>query len=132
MHNLKTNFDKMLDICKVFGKECTNELGNIPRRGVVPRFSDLEVVALSLMAEALSIDSENLLFIKLAKDYKDDFPDLISRREYNDRRKYLFSLTDNIRRQMAESIDEYEDVYCIDSKPALNMPSCPERSVQSR
>ncbi|KAA6321782.1 hypothetical protein EZS27_028606 [termite gut metagenome] len=61
MHNLKANFDKMLDICKQFGKEFTNERGNIPRRGVVPRFSDLEVIALNLTAEALSID--NLLCI---------------------------------------------------------------------
>ncbi|KAA6328090.1 hypothetical protein EZS27_022976 [termite gut metagenome] len=48
MHHLKTNFDKMLDICKQFGKEFTNERGNIPRCEVVPRFSDLEIVALSL------------------------------------------------------------------------------------
>ncbi|KAA6305032.1 hypothetical protein EZS27_043317, partial [termite gut metagenome] len=41
MHNLKANFDKMLDICKHFGKEFVNERGNIPRCGVVPRFSDL-------------------------------------------------------------------------------------------
>jgi hypothetical protein len=39
MHNLKANFDKMLDICRHFGKEFTNERGNIPP-GVVPRFSD--------------------------------------------------------------------------------------------
>jgi hypothetical protein len=62
MHNLKTNFDKMLDICKQIGKGFTNGQGNIPRRGVVPRFSDLEVVVLSLTAESLSIDSENLYF----------------------------------------------------------------------
>ncbi|KAA6300015.1 MAG: hypothetical protein EZS26_003847 [Candidatus Ordinivivax streblomastigis] len=49
----------MLDICKQFGKEFTNERGNIPRCGVVPRFSDLEIVALSLTAEALSIDSRH-------------------------------------------------------------------------
>ena len=65
MHNLKTNFDKMLDICKETGKKHTNEHGNIPRCGVVSLFSDLEVLALSLTAEALSIDSENLLFAKL-------------------------------------------------------------------
>jgi hypothetical protein len=77
MHNLKTNFDKILDICKETGKEFTNAQGNIPRCGVVPRFSDLEVVALSLTAESLSIDSESLLFSKLASDYKTDFPNLI-------------------------------------------------------
>jgi hypothetical protein len=117
MHNLKANFDKMLDICKHFGKEFVNERGNIPRCGVVPRFSDLEVIALSLTAEALSIDSENLLFIKLSTDYKDDFPHLISRRHYNDRRKYVFDLTDSIRKRMASSLNEYEEMYCVDSKP---------------
>jgi hypothetical protein len=34
----------------------------------------LEVIALSLTAEALSIDSENRLFSKLNSDYKTDFP----------------------------------------------------------
>ena len=117
MHNLKTNFDKMLGICKQIGKEFTNEYGNIPRRGVIPRFSDLEVVSLSLTAEALSIDSENLLFSKLESDYKLDFPNLISRRQYNDRRKYLFNLTDSIRKGMVALIDSTEKVFSIDSKP---------------
>ena len=66
MHNLTANFGKFLDactlyevwgICNKFGKKFTNEKGNITRRGVVPKFSDLEVVALSLTAEALSIDN---------------------------------------------------------------------------
>ena len=81
MHNLKTNFDKILSVCKQYGKEFTNERGNIPRCGVIPKFSDLEVIALSLTAEALSIDSENTLFIKLNVDYKDDFSNMISRRQ---------------------------------------------------
>ena len=49
MHNLAVNF----------GKKFTNDKGNLPRCGVVPKFSDLEVIALSLTAEALSIDSGN-------------------------------------------------------------------------
>lgn len=117
MHDLKTNFDKMLDICKEIGKEFTNEQGNIPRCGVIPRFSDLEVIALSLTAESLSIDSENLLFHKLESDYKSDFPNLISRRQYNDRRKYLFGLSDRIRRAMVELIDASVNVFSVDSKP---------------
>ena len=117
MHNLAVNFGKMLNICKHFGKEFTNTQGNILRCGVVPKFSDLEVIALSMTAEALSIDSENLLFSKLNSDYKTDFPTLISRRQYNDCRKYLFSLTEKIRKRIAEDIDEFEDIFCIDSKP---------------
>jgi DNA-binding MarR family transcriptional regulator len=117
MHNLTANFGKFLDICNKFGKNFTNEKGNITRRGVIPKFSDLEVVALSLTAEALSIDSENLLFHKLNAEYKSDFPNLISRRQFNDRRKILLELTEKVRRYIAEDIDEFEDTYCVDSKP---------------
>jgi hypothetical protein len=117
MHNLAANFGKFFDVCNKFGNKFTNEKGNVPRRGVVPKFSDLEVVALSLTAEALSIDSESLLFSKLQTEYKADFPNLISRRQYNDRRKLLFDLTEKIRKAIAADIDEFEDTYCIDSKP---------------
>ena len=65
MHNLYANFVKILEICKDFSKDLVNERGNLPRRGVVPRFSDLEVISLSLTAEHMSIDSENLLFDRL-------------------------------------------------------------------
>ncbi len=40
---------------KFLQKNLVNEHGNISCRGVVLRFSDLEVVALNLTAEALSI-----------------------------------------------------------------------------
>ncbi len=69
MHNLHANFVKILKICKKFSYGLVNDLGNIPRRGVVPRFSDLEVIALSLTGELLGIDSENNLFDRL-KEYQ--------------------------------------------------------------
>jgi len=65
MYNLYTKFVKILEICKQFSENIVNESGNVPRRGPVPKFSDLEVVALSLTAETESIDSEKWLF-----DYK--------------------------------------------------------------
>ena len=65
MYNLYTKFVKKLEICKQFSENLVNESGNVPRRGPVPKFSDLEVVALSLTAETESIDSEKWLF-----DYK--------------------------------------------------------------
>ena len=107
----------MLDICKQTGKEFTNEQGNISRCGVIPHFSDLEVVSLRLTAEALSMDGENLLFSKLESDDKADFSNLISRHQYNDRRKYLFNLTDSIRKGMVALIDLSENVFSVDSKP---------------
>ena len=87
MHNSYAIFAKFLDICKQKAGTLVNEQGNVPRPGVVPKFSDLEVVALSMASEAVGIDSEFLLFSRL-KEYGDKMPNLISRRQYNDRRKF--------------------------------------------
>ncbi len=68
MYNLYTKFVKILEICKQFSENLVNESGNVPRRGPVPKSSDLEVVALSLTAETESIDSEKWLFDYNMKD----------------------------------------------------------------
>ena len=65
MHNFVTKFRKILEICKNFSGNQVNEKENVSCCGVVPTFSDLEVVAFSFTAEALSIDSENYLFKRL-------------------------------------------------------------------
>ena len=52
MHNLYAIFAKLLNICKQIAGNLVNESGNVPRRGVVPKFSDLEVVALNMASEA--------------------------------------------------------------------------------
>ena len=96
---------------------CLNEKGNVPRRGVVPTFSDLEVVALSITAEALSIDSENYLFKRLNTECPGVIPNLITRRQYNQRRKKTMMLGENIRQAIAKAIDGGETVFSIDSKP---------------
>ena len=74
MYNLYTKFVKILEICKQFSENLVNESGNVPRRGPVPKFSDLEVVALSLTAETESIDSEKWLFDYKLQEYKDYIP----------------------------------------------------------
>jgi hypothetical protein len=117
MHNLKTNFDKILNICNLHSGGLVDNSGNVPRSGTKPKFSDIEVIALSMTSEALSIDSENLLFIILNTDYKTEFPNIISRRQYNDRRKKCFTLQKEIQERIAKEIDKDEDIYAIDSKP---------------
>jgi hypothetical protein len=99
-----------------FSTNLVNELGNLPRPGVVPKFSDLEVIALNLTAENMSIDSENYLFA-LLEDYRNEMPNLISRRQYNDRRKYTADLCERIRKRIVECLDGSEDIFVIDSKP---------------
>ena len=55
MRNFVAKSGKNLEICKKFAGNQVNEKGNVPRCGVVPTFSDVEVVALSITAEAMSI-----------------------------------------------------------------------------
>ena len=111
------NFVRILGICKDFAGNRVNELGNIPRCGVVPKFSDLEVIALGITAEAFGFDSENLLFHRLHNECKADLPNLISRRQFNARHKLPARLAEEIRKNVAVAIDGSEDVFCIDSKP---------------
>ncbi len=117
MRNFMANFFRILGICKDFAGNRVNELGNVPRCGVVPKFSDLEVVALGITAEAFGFDSENLLFHRLRHECKEDLPDLISRKQFNVRRKLTARLAEEIRKKVAVAIDGSEDVFCIDSKP---------------
>lgn len=75
MCNLYAKYVKILEICKSFSENLVNAAGNVPRRGVVPRFTDVEVVALSMTAEAEGIDSECLLFNRL-KEFGGLMPNL--------------------------------------------------------
>ena len=117
MHNFIVKFGKILDIFKEFAGNRVNSLGNVPRRGVVPKFSDLEVMAFSTTAEIFGIDSENYLFHRLNIECGKDIPNLITRRQYNQRRKQTYRLCEEIRKDIASAIDGKEDVFSIDSKP---------------
>ena len=117
MHNLYTKSVRILEICKQFSHNLVNEQGDIVRRGPVPKFSDLEVVALSLAAESEGIDSENWLFEYKLQEYKGKIPNLISRRQFNDRRKKTAGLCESIRKRIALKMDGGEDFFLVDSKP---------------
>ena len=117
MHNLYTKFVRILEICKQFSNNLVNDQGNIVRCGPVPKFSDLEVVALSLAAESESIDSEKWLFDYKLQEYKEQIPNLISRRQFNDRRKKTAGLCEAIRKRIALKMDGGEDFFLVDSKP---------------
>lgn len=48
-----------------------------------------QIIALALVTESISIDSENLLFSRLKTDYKEQFPELIHRTRFNRRQRAL-------------------------------------------
>ena len=77
MHNLYAIFAKLLNICKQIAGNLVNESGNVPRRGVVPKFSGLEIVALNMASEAVGIDSESLILSEISDNSSYPNPSII-------------------------------------------------------
>jgi hypothetical protein len=117
MHNIKNTFDKFHKIILEILKPDIDKQGNFIKPGVVPKFSDIEIIALSLASECLSIDSENYLFGKLRTEYRDDFPNLIDRSQYNVRRRKLLQRIEYVRDKMASKLINQENIFIVDSMP---------------
>ena len=120
MRNLFRLFNKFLKFCKLFSSGLVDERGNVVRPGPVPVCSDLHVVALALSAEAMSIDSERFLF-NLIKTSSDSSRLNLSRRNSNQRRRFLGDLINSIRSRMAQRINSSASHFCVDSTP---VPIC--------
>ena len=121
MHNLKTNFDKIIGIAKSTLANVLLEDNNFFHYRNKPKMTDIEIVALSLTAESLGIDSENLLFSKLRSEYLSDFPTLLDRSNYNRRRKRLQDYTVLISESISNIISPNEKQFILDSIP---VPIC--------
>lgn len=117
MHDLKSTYDKLYPIVQSSMRNYVNSSGNIKKTGSEPKFSDVSVITLSITAECLSIDSENLLFKKLTSEYSDHFPDLIERSRYNRRRRHLVDYIEIVRKSLANQLVPYEDTFVLDSMP---------------
>lgn len=116
MRNLIANFVRIFGIWKI-SLDRVNVLRNIPRCGGVTKFSDLEVFALGITAEAYGFNGENFLFHRPHKECKDNLPNLISYRQFNGRLKLTAGLAEEIREDVVIAIDGTQDVFCIDFKP---------------
>lgn len=55
MHNIRTNSDKILKKIKPLTKDLSNQARNVLRSGVRPKFSELQIMALAIRVEALSM-----------------------------------------------------------------------------
>lgn len=121
MHNLKTNFDKIYLIVKSSLSDRLNSLDNLQFYPSVPKMNDCSIIALSICAESLGIDSENYLWSKLKKDYQKDFPNLIDRSNFNKRRRRLKLYIHEVTKQLSVALNEAEDVFLVDSIP---VPVC--------
>lgn len=108
MNNLLANYERILEVLR---KISTDRQLPLQRRR--PKMSDLEVIGLSLTAEYMGIDSENDLFRKLPCSFRVK----IHRTVYNRRRRRLMPYQNAIRMKLAESFNESEDVFIVDSMP---------------
>ena len=105
MNNLIQNYEIIL-------KELTKTCSHIESFSQVrqPKLSSLELVALNLTAEYMSIDSEYQLFRMLPKKLYD----LIERSVYNRRRRKLFFHRQRLQKMIASKISS-SDYYIVDS-----------------
>ena len=117
MHNLKSNFDRIKPIIKESLANFIDSNGNINKIGAKPKFSDVDLIALSLVAESLSINSENLLFAKLRSEYQENFPSLVDRSQFNRRRKHLAKFINIVRETLVQKLLPAEDTFILDSMP---------------
>ena len=110
MTNIVKNYLRVLEVLSSLNFELEFKSG-IGRK---PKMTDLEVVALSLTAEFMSIDSENSLFKQINSN---EIPNLIERSQFNKRRKKLFLFSEQIRIKLASRFLEFEDYFIVDSMP---------------
>lgn len=108
MNNLSASYEKILRTLQNIEPK-TNFRGQHRR----PRMSDIEVIALSLTAEYLSIDSECQLFRLMSEEMKSQ----IERSVYNRRRRALFAHADSLRKRLIEHISATPDYLIVDSMP---------------
>ena len=110
MSNIVKNYFRVLEVISSLNCELEYK-SDVGRKR---KMSDLEVIALSLTTEFMSIDSENSLFKEINKQ---QIPNLIERSQFNKRRRKLFFFLEEVRTKLASRFLEFEDHFIVDSMP---------------
>ncbi len=121
MHNLGTNFDKIFGIAKLFFGDSLNADDNFFFCPRIPKMFDCEIITLSIVGESIVIDGENYLFGKLRSDHSRDFPHLIDRSNFNQRRRRLGNYIVRLSKQVADFRNQGENIFLVNSIP---VPIC--------
>jgi len=110
MSNIVKNYLRVLEVLSSLnvGSSFTN------RAGRKCKMSDIEIVALSMTAEFMSIDSENSFFSQLQNAGIDN---LIERSQFNKRRRKLFMFAEEVRTVLYTKFTEFENYFIVDSMP---------------
>ena len=117
MHKIENIFEKMYPIVKLSLSEVTDNNGNIPKTGRIPKFSDVSLITLCLSAEFLSLDSENRLFDLISNSHFFKERSLIDRSSFSKRRRKLYPVMNRALEYIANEIAPDEDTLIVDSLP---------------
>lgn len=131
MHNIKTNFGRFYRICKEIFEDEADKSGNLHFYLKKPKMTDLQVILLSCIMEALGIDSENLLWSKLKTDYSGLFPDLLCRSRVNHRRTRLQGDIMKVQDKISERLENQSQAMVIDSVPIPVIKLAREKSYKA-
>jgi len=108
MNDFRANYNKILEVLRVITKK-ESFLTQIRK----PKLTDIELIAMNLTAEYLSIDSECQLFRIIPNCLKTK----IDRSVYNRRKRKLFSSIEFIRNELSFKFNEFESYFIVDSMP---------------
>jgi hypothetical protein len=108
MNDFRANYDKILEVLRVI-TEKESFLTQIRK----PKLTDIELIAMNLTAEYLSIDSECQLFRIIPNSLKTK----IDRSVYNRRKRRLFNSIEFIRNELSFKFNEFENYFIVDSMP---------------
>jgi len=108
MNNFKANYNKILEVLKSI-----TEKEQFLKQKRKPKLKDIELIAMNLTAEYMSIDSECQLFREISIDLKSK----IERSVYNRRKRKLFFAMEFIRNELSNKFNEFENYFVVDSMP---------------
>ena len=108
MNDFKANYDKILKVLRII---TTKESFLTQIRE--PKLKDIELIAMNLTAEYLSIDSECQLFRIIPESLQTK----IERSVYNRRKRRLFDSIEFIRKELSAKFNEFENYFIVDSMP---------------
>jgi hypothetical protein len=109
MNNLIQNYEKIL----IHLNNLNIDFSDI-RQIRQPKLKNMELIALSLTSEYMSIDSENQLFRCLSGTYLEH---KIERSVYNRRRRKLFFHIERVRSRLVELLQDVDRYFIVDSMP---------------
>ena len=93
------------------------------RRNILEsKLSDSEIITISIVGEALTIDSEKAWFYFVKKNYKDLFPNICDRTRFNKTKRNLYKVILEIQKYFSSlPMFKDDDIRIIDSMP---IPVC--------